>query len=38
MPEKFEANRPFMFLLMSKYDNKKNMILFSGTVNNPLKH
>ncbi|CAG2173052.1 unnamed protein product, partial [Oppiella nova] len=31
MPEKFEANRPFMFLLMSKYDNKKNMILFSGT-------
>ncbi|CAG2104512.1 unnamed protein product, partial [Medioppia subpectinata] len=31
MPETFEANRPFTFFLMSKYEAKKNMILFSGT-------
>jgi serpin B len=28
------ANRPFMFFLMSKLENNKNVILFSGTVNN----
>ncbi|CAM6031491.1 unnamed protein product, partial [Sphagnum compactum] len=30
----FTANRPFMFFLVSKLENK-NVILFSGTVNNP---
>jgi serpin B len=29
------ANRPFMFFLMSKYEINENLILFSGTVNNP---
>jgi serpin B len=32
--EQFTANRPFMFFLMSKLENNKNVILFSGTVNN----
>lgn len=35
-PEQFEANHPFMFLLITKFDSK-NVILFSGTVNNPNK-
>jgi serpin B len=34
-PQQFTANRPFMFFLMSKYEKNKNLILFSGTVNNP---
>jgi serpin B len=34
-PLRFIANRPFMFFLMSKYEKNKNLILFSGTVNNP---
>jgi serine protease inhibitor len=33
--QQFTANRPFMFFLMSKYEKNKNLILFSGTVNNP---
>ncbi len=33
--EQFTANRPFMFFLMSKLENNKNVILFSGIVNNP---
>jgi serine protease inhibitor len=33
--EQFTANRPFMFFLMSKLENNKNVILFSGTVNYP---
>ncbi len=35
IPEQFTANRPFMFFLMSKLEKNKNVILFSGTVNNP---
>ncbi|XP_054153993.1 leukocyte elastase inhibitor-like isoform X2 [Oppia nitens] len=35
-PESFEANRPFMFLLVSKYEPKKSTLLFAGIVNNPL--
>jgi serpin B len=34
-PQNFTVNRPFMFFLMSKYEINKNLILFSGTVNNP---
>jgi serine protease inhibitor len=33
--QQFTANRPFMFFLMSKYEKDNNLILFSGTVNNP---
>ncbi len=33
--EQFTANRFFMFFLMNKLENNKNVILFSGTVNNP---
>jgi serpin B len=31
----FRADRPFMFFLLSKYKINKNLIPFSGTVNNP---
>ncbi len=33
--QEFRADRPFMFFLLSKYKRNKNVILFSGTVNNP---
>jgi serpin B len=33
--KQFWANRPFMFFLMSKLENNENVILFSGTFNNP---
>jgi serpin B len=33
--QEFRADRPFMFFLLSKYKRNKNLILFSGIVNNP---
>jgi len=35
MTEEFRVNRPFMFLLVAKYEEYKNLILFMGSVNNP---
>lgn len=34
IPERMEFNRPFVFFLVSKFQDKR-IILFSGTVNNP---
>ena len=34
-PKEFRANRPFMFMLLSKYQNNKHLILFMGAVKHP---